>query len=328
MLKKLAVRLHPQPRDWPALGGSRVKIVTLVSKMPMINHQSEHHHPQDFQKAFAIGITLNMAFVIVEAFYGFLADSLALMADAGHNLGDVMGLLVAWGASYLSQWQPTQKRTYGFRRSSVLAALLNALLLLVVVGAIAWEALHRLYAPVTVQPNTIIWVAAVGIVVNTVTALLFMAGRKRDLNIRGAFLHMLADAAISAGVVVSGLVIAFTGITLIDPIVSIVIAVAIFMGTWSLLREALDLALDAVPAHIDAGAVRAYLKQLPFVTDVHHLHIWGLSTTEVALTAHVVVAQPERNNALLSQIRDELRHRFGIHHATIQLETAGHKICS
>ncbi len=294
----------------------------------MTGHQSEHHHhPQSFQRAFIIGIALNMAFVIVEVLYGFLADSLALMADAGHNLGDVMGLLVAWGASYLSQWKPTQKRTYGLRRSSVLAALLNALLLLVAVGAIAWEAIRRFHAPVTVQTNTIVWVATVGIVVNTATALLFMAGRKRDLNIRGAFLHMLADAVISAGVVLAGLLIAFTGITLIDPIVSIVIAVTIFLGTWSLLRESLDLALDAVPANINAGAVQAYLRQLPSVTDVHHLHIWGLSTTEVALTAHVVVAQPPLDNVLLSQIRDELHHRFGIHHATIQVETAGNKIC-
>lgn len=268
-----------------------------------------------------------MAFVIIEALYGILADSLALLADAGHNLGDVMGLMVAWGASYLSQWQPTQRHTYGLRRSSVLAALLNALFLLVAIGAIAWEAIRRFHEPVAVRANTVIWVAAVGIVINTATALLFMGGRKQDLNIRGAFLHMVADAAISAGVVVAGLLIAYTGITLIDPIVSIVISVTIFLGTWSLLRESLNLAVDAVPENIDSEAVQTYLSQLPSVTEVHHVHIWGLSTTDAALTAHVVLSQPNLNNVLLSQIRDGLHHQFGINHATIQLETVENKIC-
>jgi cobalt-zinc-cadmium efflux system protein len=294
--------------------------------MPDLQH-AHRHHPQSFGRAFAIGIALNMAFVILEALYGFFADSLALLADAGHNFGDVMGLMVAWGASYLSQWQPTQKHTYGLRRSSIFAALLNALFLLVAIGAIAWEAIRRFHAPVAVQANTIIWVAAVGIVINTATALLFMAGRKQDLNIRSAFLHMVADAAISAGVVVAGLLIAFTGITLIDPIVSLVIAMTIFLGTWSLLRESLNLAVDAVPENIDPEAVQAYLRQLPSVTEVHHVHIWGLSTTDVALTAHVVLAQPDFNNVLLSQIREELHHRYGIAHATIQFETSENNIC-
>jgi len=294
----------------------------------MTDHPHDHHHrPRSFGRAFAIGIALNMSFVIVEAFYGYRADSLALLADAGHNLGDVMGLLVAWGASYLSQWQPTRTYTYGLRRSSVLAALLNALFLLVAIGAIAWEAIRRFHDPVAVQANTMIWVAAAGIVVNAATALLFMGGRKLDLNIRGAFLHMVADAAISAGVVLTGLLIAGTGIAWIDPVVSIAIAATIFLGTWSLLREALNLAMDAVPASIDSEAVQAYLSQLPSVTEVHHVHIWGLSTTDAALTAHLVLSQPDRNNVLLSQIQEELHHRYGIDHATIQLETAENNVC-
>lgn len=289
-----------------------------------------HDDPRDAGDlgwAFAVGIALNLAFVVVEAVYGCLADSLALLADAGHNLGDVLGLLVAWGASYLSQWQPTQKHTYGLRRSSVLAALLNALFLLVAIGAIAWEAIRRFREPVAVQTHTIIWVAAVGIVVNTATALLFMAGRKRDLNIRAAFLHMVADAGISAGVVVSGLLIAWTGITRIDPIVSLAIAVSIFLGMWGLLRESINLAVDAVPEQIDPEAVHAYLARLPSVKEVHHVHIWGLSTTDVALTAHVILAQPELNNALLSEMRAELHRRYGINHVTIQFEAFENSIC-
>ena len=294
----------------------------------MTAHQhGPHHHSQSFGRAFAIGIVLNMAFVLVEAIYGFRADSLALLADAGHNFGDVMGLMVAWGASYLAQWQPTQKHTYGLRRSSVLAALLNALFLLVATGAIAWEAIRRFHEPVVVQAPVIIGVAVVGIVINTATALLFMAGRKEDLNIRGAFLHMVADAAMSAGVVLAGLLISFTGITLIDPLVSLVIAAIIFLGTWALLRESLNLAVDAVPENIDPAAVAAYLAQLPAVTEVHHVHIWGLSTTDVALTAHVVLAEPDRQNVLLSQIRDELHHHYGIDHATIQFEASENNIC-
>jgi cobalt-zinc-cadmium efflux system protein len=289
------------------------------------------HHPyhrvKSFGTAFAVGIALNLAFVVVEAIFGFLTDSLALLADAGHNLGDVMGLGVAWGASYLSQWQPTRKHTYGLRRSSVLAALLNALFLLVAIGAITWEAIRRFQAPAGVQANTVIWVAAVGIVINTATALFFMTGRKSDLNIRGAFLHMVADAAISAGVVLAGVLIALTGITVIDPLVSIGIAMIILMGTWTLLRESLNLALDAVPENIDGEAVIAYLSQLPSVRNVHHVHIWGLGTADVALTAHVVLQQPDTNNALLSRIREELHHRYGIDHSTIQFEASENDTC-
>ncbi len=292
------------------------------------HHGHDHcHHPHDFGRAFAVGIALNVAFVVVEAVFGFYADSLALLTDAGHNLGDVMGLVVAWGALYLSQWQPTQRFTFGFRKSSVLAALLNALFLLVSIGAISWEAIGRLRTPAPVQSGTMIAVAAVGIVINTATALLFLRGRREDLNIRSAFLHMLADAAISAGVVVAGVLIAWTGRTVIDPMVSLAIAAIILVGTWSLLRDSVSLAMDAVPTNIDADAVRAYLQGLPGVKDVHHVHIWGLSTSAAAMTAHVVLSQTDLNNALLARIREELHGRFQIEHATIQLEAHEAETC-
>lgn len=294
----------------------------------MTPHEHGHSHgPQNFGRAFAIGIALNAAFVIVEAVCGFLADSLALLTDAGHNLGDVMGLLVAWGATYLSQWQPTQRFTFGFRKSSVLAALLNALFLLVSIGAISWEAVGRLRSPAPVQSSMIIAVAAVGIIINTATALLFMRGRREDLNIRSAYLHMLADAAVSAGVVVAGVAIAWTGLNVIDPVVSLAIAAIILVGTWSLLRDSVSLAMDAVPTHIDAEAVRDYLQGLPGVKDVHHVHIWGLSTADAAMTAHVVLSQPDLNNVLLASIREDLHHRFSIGHATIQLEAHDEEQC-
>lgn len=286
-----------------------------------------HHHPTNYGRAFAIGIVLNVLFVLVEVVFGVLANSLALLADAGHNFTDVVGLLVAWGASWLARWQPTDKHTYGFRRSSILAALVNALLMLVAIGGIVWEAIGRLLNPVAVEAGTIIWVAAVGIAVNTATALLFISGRKADLNVRGAFLHMAADAAISAGVVVAGILISITGVQVIDPLVSIVVAAIIFAGTWGLLRQSLNLALDAVPEEIDTKGVAQYLSQLPTVQDVHHLHIWGLSTTDVALTAHMVLSSPDENDALLAQIQEDLYHRFGISHATIQLESSRSGIC-
>lgn len=291
------------------------------------HHGHRHHHLQDFGRMFAIGVTLNIAFVLIEAICGILADSLALLSDAGHNFSDVVGLIVAWGANRLSEWKPTRKHTYGYRRSSILAALLNAFLLLVAIGAITWEAIRRFQHPVPIHANTIIWVAAIGIVVNTATALLFWKGRKKDLNIRGAFLHMAADAAISAGVVVAGFLIATTGIQMIDPVVSIIIAAIIFIGTWKLLLESLNLALDAVPENIDAEAVARYLSGIPNVVNVHHLHIWGLSSADTALTAHLVLSRPDTNNALLSQICAELRNRFGIDHATIQFESSDNATC-
>lgn len=285
------------------------------------------HEPARYGRAFAVGVTLNLVFVGVEAVYGFLSRSMALLSDAGHNLGDVVGLLLAWGAVAMGGWQATAKHTYGFRKATILAAILNALLLLVVTGGLAWEAIRRLVHPVSVQAGTVIWVATLGVVINTLTALMFMKGRKKDLNIRGAFLHMAADALISVGVALSGLLIALTGLSWIDPVVSLAIAVTIIAGSWSLLRESTNLALDAVPEGVDPEAVRRYLAALPNVADVHHLHIWGLSTTDVAMTAHLVLLRPELDNEWMGRIRQELHDQCGIIHATIQLESAENNAC-
>lgn len=278
------------------------------------------HGPASYNKAFAFGIGLNLTFVVVEAIYGLQAHSLALVADAGHNLGDVLGLVLAWVAALLSTRLPTRRHTYGLRRSSILAALGNAIFLLVTVGAIAWEAIGRFRNPDNIQTNTVIWVAAVGIVINTATAMLFMSGRKGDLNIRGAFLHMAADAGVSAGVVIAGIIIGLTGWLWIDPAVSLVIVAVITIGTWSLLTESINLALDAVPERVALHDVEAYLRDLPQVTEVHDLHIWGMSTTDVALTAHLVKPKLEDEDALLVRTCKELHDRFGIEHATIQIE--------
>jgi cobalt-zinc-cadmium efflux system protein len=279
-----------------------------------------HYQQVDFGRAFAIGILLNTIFIGTEVAFGLLSDSLTLLADAGHNLSDVMGLLIAWGATNLERRSPTKRFTYGLRRTSVLAALANAILLLVSVGAIAWEAIRRLHQPAPVAGLTMVWVAAVGVVVNGLTAWLFVGGRKGDLNIRGAFLHMTADAAVSAGVVVAGFVILYSGWVLIDPISSLVIVAVILVGTWGLLRDSLNLVLDAVPRGIDPLAVQNFLEQLPGVAAIHHLHVWGLSTTETACTAHVVKRVPQLDDDLLKQIAHELHERFGIEHTTIQFE--------
>jgi cobalt-zinc-cadmium efflux system protein len=275
------------------------------------------HAPASFGRAFAIGIALNLAYVVAEIFYGLAAHSLALLADAGHNLGDVLGLFAAWGASILTAREPSHRFTYGLGRTSVLAALGNAIALLVITGGIAWEALRRLTEPAPVAGMTIIVVAAIGIVVNGGTALLFMAGRKRDLNIRGAFLHMAADALVALGVVVAGVLILLTGWLWLDPFVSIVIVAS----TWSLLREAVHLSLDAVPQGVDRSQVQHFLHQLPGVSEVHDLHIWGLSTTERALTAHLVCADLASGETLLPEACAGLKRRFHIGHATIQVET-------
>jgi cobalt-zinc-cadmium efflux system protein len=294
----------------------------------MHSHDPSHSHsPADFGRAFAVGVALNAGFVAVELYYGISSNSLALVADAGHNLGDTAGLLVAWGAIRLSRWQPTRKHTYGLRKSTILAALFNALFLMIGVGAVSFEAIRRFHAPAAVDTGTMIAVAAVGIAVNAATAVLFAAGRKDDLNIRGAFLHMVADAAVSAGVVAGGVAIAVTGAVFVDPALTLAIAVVIFLGTWSLLRESLHLALDAVPENVDSDAVRTYLAGLPSVTGVHHLHIWGLSTTDVAMTAHLVLSRPDLDNALLSRIRRELHEKFRIEHATVQFEACENDTC-
>jgi cobalt-zinc-cadmium efflux system protein len=291
------------------------------------SHRHDHHHPLDFGRAFAIGITLNTVFIAMEVFFGLKGNSLALLADAGHNFSDVLGLVLAWGATWLSRWHPTDRFTYGFRKSTILAALMNALLLLVAIGGIVWEAISRLMNSASAHGPTIIWVAAAGVVINTATALLFIPGRKTDLNVRGAYLHMAADAAISAGVVVAGILIAITGIAVIDPMISLVVAAIIFAGTWGLLRESLYMAIDAVPENINPEEVARFLSSLPTVRDVHHLHIWGLSTSDIALTAHMILSRPDEGDALLAHLHDELHHRFGISHATIQFELSESGIC-
>lgn len=268
----------------------------------------------------AAGVGLNTLFVIIEAGCGLWAGSLALLADAGHNAGDVIGLLLAWGASRLARRPPSRRYTWGFRRTTIYAALVNAVLLLIACGAILWEAWHRLRSPAPVAGPVMIAVAAVGVAINTLTALLFMRGRERDANLRGAFLHMAADAAVSAGVVVAGIAIMLTGRTWIDPLVSIAITVAIVVGTWDLFRESIDLALDAVPRGVDPDAITAALTSIPGVGEVHDLHIWAASTSEVSLTAHLVVPDAAGHESVLAAATDLLRDRFQIAHTTIQLE--------
>jgi cobalt-zinc-cadmium efflux system protein len=284
-------------------------------------HPHRHEHaPADYGRAFALGIGLNLAYVAAEAAAGAISGSLALLADAGHNLGDVLALALSWGAAVLSRRQPSGRFTYGLRSSSILAALANAIILLVVTGGIAWEALWRLSHPIPVAGGTVAWVAAVGIVVNGATALLFARGREHDLNLRSAFLHMAADALVTAGVVVSGIAIALTGLFWLDPAVSLVVSAIVVYGTWDLMRGAIGLALDAVPQGIDAAAVRAHLLGQPGVTAIHDLHIWGMSTTETALTCHLVMPGGHPGDAALARLGQELEERFGIHHATMQIE--------
>lgn len=295
-----------------------------------MSHTHTHSHAPpaaDHSRAFAIGIVLNLGFVAVEAVMGFVSGSLALVSDAGHNLSDVLGLVLAWVAAILAKRPASQRFTYGLKRSTILAALGNALLLLVGVGAIAYEAVHRVSNPAPVEGGVVAWVAGAGILINGFTAWLFMAGRKEDLNVRGAFLHMAADAAVSLGVMISGLVILCTGWLLIDPIVSLVIVVAILWGTWDLFRESLGLSLDAVPSGVDPKRVREFLAGMNGVEDVHHLHIWGLSTTETAMTVHVVCSQAADPDELLDEIREELHEHFGIAHPTIQIESRRRSGC-
>jgi cobalt-zinc-cadmium efflux system protein len=286
------------------------------------NHAGHSHAPANFGTAFAIGVVLNSAFVVAEFVFGYLAHSLALISDAVHNLSDVMSLLLAWGALWLSGRQPTDRHTYGYRRASILAALANAGLLLVVVGGIAVEALDRLRAPAEVAGATVLWVAAVGIVINGATALLFMRGRHDDLNIRGAYLHMAADAGVSFGVVVAAAVTIMTGWLWVDPAVSLVIAAVVLVSGWELARDSVNLALDAVPRDIALAEVRDYLVALDGVGEVHDLHIWAMSTSETALTAHLVMAAGA-DDAFLHRVCAELSHRFNIQHPTLQIETDG-----
>ena len=287
---------------------------------------SGHHHPAPpvgFDTSFAVGAALNAGFVVAETTFGLSAHSVALLADALHNLGDVLGLLLAWGAAWLGRQGPTRERTYGYGRSSILASLINAVVLLVSLGAIAIEAVQRLASDAGPSPGggrTVMLVAAAGIAVNGVTAWLFARGRSGELNVRAAFVHMAGDAAISAGVVVAGLLILLTGWAWLDPAASLGIVAVILFSTWGLLRDSANLALDKVPDGVNATKIRAYLTALPGVSEVHDLHIWGLSTTETALTAHLVRPGGGTDDALLRRACEELRHRFGIGHATLQVE--------
>jgi cobalt-zinc-cadmium efflux system protein len=279
-----------------------------------------HHHSVAYGRAFIVGITLNLGFVVVEAVYGFLADSMALLSDAGHNLSDVLGLAIAWGAALLARRGPTEQFTYGLRSSSILAALFNALLLLVAVGGIVWESVQRLIEPEPVAALTVMIVAGIGILVNGFTAFLFMSGSHEDLNIRGAFLHMVADAAVSFGVVLAGALMLWTGETWFDPVISLVIAAVIVWSTWDLLRQSLALSLHGVPRGIDLAVVRQALQSLPGVAQAHHVHVWAMSTTETALTAHLVMPDGHPGDLFLADAQCELKQRFGIGHATLQIE--------
>lgn len=286
-------------------------------------HGCGHHHhavPSHQGRAFFVAIALNAAFVVVEFVYGFIANSTALMADAGHNLSDVLGLLLAWGATILTRQAPNERYTYGLRSTSILAALANAMFLLVACGAIAWEAAQRFSEPPAIAGLTVTVVATVGIVINGLSAWLFMEGSKGDLNIRGAYLHMAADAAISLGVVLAGVAMLWTGWYWLDPVVSLVIVVVIVFGTWGLLRESVQLALSAVPEHIEVSAVEAYLRRCPGVRDIHDLHIWAMSTTESALTVHLVMPDGYPGDDYMDDITRTLQERFSVQHSTLQVE--------
>jgi cobalt-zinc-cadmium efflux system protein len=288
-------------------------------------HDRGHHHghghgPISDSRAFALGIGLNLAFVLVEVVYGVVAHSVALLADAGHNFGDVLGLGLSWGATALASLKPSKRRTFGFRRTTIVASVANALILLFVTGGLTWESIRRLFAPEPTQGRTMIIVALLGAVINASCALLFMSQGKRDLNVRSAFLHLASDALLAVGVAVAGGVILLTGWLWVDPAVSIVLAVTILTGTWSLMKQSLDLMLDAVPEGIDPEQVRAFLGSLPGVVEVHDLHIWALSTTETALTAHVVMPGSSQRPAFLAEVCSELRAKFDIDHSTLQID--------
>jgi cobalt-zinc-cadmium efflux system protein len=284
------------------------------------DHSHQGQGPARYDRAFAIGIALNLAFVAAEFVFGIVSQSLALIADAGHNLSDVAGLLIAWLAAWLVRKPPTMQRTYGYRRASILAALVNAALLIAAVGWIVAEAVQRFFMPQPVASTTVIAVAAIGVAVNGATAFLFLRGRHDDINIQGAFLHMAADAAVSLGVVAAGVLILLTNWLWLDPAISIAIAAVMLWSTWGLARDAVNLSLDMVPPKIDRMAVERYLASLSGVTDVHDLHIWAMSTTETALTAHLVRPGASLDDAFLAEACKGLEHRFGIVHATFQIE--------
>jgi cobalt-zinc-cadmium efflux system protein len=300
--------------------------------MPHDHDGHAHHHhdhtPKNFGGAFAIATALNLALVAGQVVYGLSANSLALLADAGHNFGDVMGLLLAWGAFAVADWRPSDRFTYRMRSASILSAFANGLILLVATGAIVWEAIHRFSDPQPVATGTVITMAALAVVVNGASAWLLSRGSQSDLNMRGAFLHMLADAGVSVAVVLAAGGIMLTGWQWLDPAASLLISAVILWGTWNLMREALRLSLNAVPRAIDPGDVRRYLEGLPEVTEIHDLHIWAMSTTETALTCHLVTPGGHPGDAFLRQIADELHHEFDIGHTTVQIELSGAGDCA
>jgi cobalt-zinc-cadmium efflux system protein len=284
------------------------------------SHGGHHHAPTNFNRAFILGMLLNSGFVLTELICGWQANSVALIADAGHNLSDVLGLLMAWVASFLSQRKPSARYTYGWRKLSILAALLNSIFLLVATGGIIWESIQRLQHPSEVTSTIVIAVAAIGVAINTGTALMFMSGRKGDLNIRAAFQHMAADALVSVGVVVAGIGILLTHWLWLDPIISIVISLLIIFGTWGLFKDSLHLAIDGVPSNIDERAIQSYLAECPGVMQIHDLHIWSLSTSETALTAHLVIPSGHPGDSFLATTCKELHDHFQVQHATLQIE--------
>lgn len=291
------------------------------------HHDHAHHRPAPSDKRYTIAIALNLGFVLVEASAGFVANSTALLSDAAHNLSDVLGLALAGGATWLAGRQTSERRTYGYSKATVLAALANALVLVIACGGILWEATSRFFAPEATQPLLVMAVAAIGVAINGATAMLFLAGRKRDVNVRGAYLHMLSDAGVSAAVIVAGALIWATQWAWIDPAISVAVVLLILWGTWGLLRESLDLALDAAPAHIDVAAVRTFLSEQAGVTAVHDLHVWAMGATKPALTAHLV--RPDgHDDEFLAMVADGVAQRFGIHHVTLQVERTQRDDCA
>lgn len=288
---------------------------------------AHHHHKPDFGRAFVIGISLNIAFVIIEAFYGWQTGSLALLADAAHNLSDVGGLLLAWAAFGAAKLKPDQRHTYGWRRGSIIAGFINAVVLLVAMGSLSWEAVQRLGSHTDIDAGVVITVAAIGVLINGITAWLFLSGSRHDLNIRGAFLHMAADTLVSAGVVLGGALYIWQGWHWIDPVLSLLIALIIIYGTARLFRQSLHLLFDGVPDDIDLEAVRAVLLETAGVVSVHDLHIWAMSTSDNAMTAHLVVTAGADRDQLLAKLLEQLHQQFELHHATLQIESeqlAGH----
>jgi len=341
------MRASPNGRNFLRIPGFNFKI-TVSQRDGLMPHDHHHtsdcsghdapshdshghghvHAPKNFGRAFLVGVLLNGGFVVAEVVYGILGNSLALLADAGHNLSDVLGLLLAWGASVLVKRSPSKRFTYGLRSTSILAALFNAILLLIVTGGIAWEAILRFRQPASVESMTVIVVAACGIAVNLGTALMFMSGRKGDLNVRAAFNHMDGDAAIALGVVIAGFAIMYTGWQWLDPAVSLAIAILVVIGTWGLLRDTINLTLHAVPHGIDPDEVRGYLAAIDGVSEVHDLHIWAMSTTETALTVHLLFPHGYPSDSVRNQISAELQKQFEIAHCTIQIETDAHVQCA